>query len=420
MPRFKYVAMDSKGRENEGVLEADNQASALNVIKERGYFPTHVEEVGGKKGRPGAAPAKQSLAKKELTIPGFGGRVRPRQLMIMTRQLATLVDAGLPLLRGLRILLKQERNAALRRAITQMAEAVEGGSTFAEALSHQPRIFNKLFVNMVRAGEVGGVLHIVLDKLAEYMEKAQRIRNKVRGAMVYPCVVLVVAVTVVFVLFKFIIPKFEEIFEDLLEGQLPALTRAVLNVSRVIEENGLYVLGVVVGIVILVKLFGMTRAGRYLLDAMKLKAPVFGQLVAKVNISRFARTLGTLMTSGVPVLQALTIVKETIGNEVLARAVQKVHDSIKEGETMARPLEASGVFPGMVVSMIDVGEETGALPQMLIKIADTYDDEVDTAVEAVTSIIEPVLIIVLAVVVGTIVISMFMPLVEIISRLGQG
>ncbi|MBN1676467.1 MAG: type II secretion system F family protein [Kiritimatiellae bacterium] len=423
MAKFKYVAMDSKGRETEGMVEAENQAGALDIIKEKGFFPTRVEELGAKRraAATGAEPgAKKGLGGRELRIPGLGGRVRPKQLTIFTRQLATLIDAGLPLLRGLNILLKQERNVALRRAIGQMAEGVEGGNTFAEALSHQPKIFNKLFVNMVRAGEVGGVLHLVLDRLAEYMEKAQRIKNKVRSAMVYPAVVIVVAVVVVSVLFVFIIPNFQRIFKDLLGEQgLPALTRGVLAVSETLKNHGLYVIVGIIGVVILFRLVGMTRGGRYVYDWIKLRSPIFGQLVTKVNISRFSRTLGTLMSSGVPVLQALTIVRDTVGNEVLGRAIMKVHDSIKEGDTMARPLEAAGIFPGMVVSMIDVGEETGALPQMLVKIADTYDDEVDSAVEAITSIIEPVLIIFLALIVGTIVISMFMPLIAIIGKLGQ-
>jgi type IV pilus assembly protein PilC len=348
----------------------------------------------------------------------FGRKVKPKHLMVFTRQLATLVQAGLPLLRGLRILLKQEKQVGLREALNGMGEAVEGGSTFSEALAQYPNVFDKLFVNMVKAGEAGGVLDVVLVRLAEFMEKAERVKNKVRSAMVYPIVVLVAAMGILSFLMINVIPKFKDIFNDLLDGKkLPALTQFVINMSTMVQTHWLYIAGGIAIFVIAWKILRRTPSGRYALDKFKLKVPLFGQLFTKTAVARFARTLGTLLTSGVPVLQALNIVRDTSGNEVVARAIQQVHDSVKEGDNMSMPLEASAVFPGMVVSMVDVGEETGALPEMLTRVADTYEDEVDRAVEALTSIIEPIMIILLALIVGTIVIAMFVPLVAIIGDL---
>ena len=423
MPKFRYVAMDSKGSETEGVLDAESQSQAISMIRSQGFFPTKVQELGaGQKGKPVAAVARRgggSGMRKEVTLGGLlVSRVRPKQLMVFTRQLATLVDAGLPLLRGLRILLKQEKHPTLRKALTGMGEAVEGGSTFSEALGQFPKIFDKLFVNMVRAGEAGGVLEIVLTRLAEFMEKAEAIKNKVKSAMIYPIVVLVAAMGILTFMLMVVIPKFEEIFNDLLEGAaLPMLTQMVMVVSKAVTEYGLFVFGGITLIVVLIILWKRTASGRVAMDAMKLKLPVFGILFRKTAVARFTRTLGTLMSSGVPVLQALNIVRDTAGNEVVSRAIQGVHDSVKEGDSMSMPLEVSGVFPGMVVSMVDVGEETGALPEMLMRIADNYDDEVDNAVAGLTSVIEPIMIVLLALIIGTIVIAMFLPLIELMKQM---
>jgi type IV pilus assembly protein PilC len=423
MPKFRYVAMDSKGGETEGVVDAENQSQAIAAIRSKGFFPTRVSPVEGAKktgkGKGRASSGQSKGMQMELKLPAFlRGSVKPKQLMVFTRQLATLVDAGLPLLRGLRILLKQESSAALREALNAMGESVEGGSTFSEALAQHPRIFDNLFVNMVKAGEAGGVLEVVLARLAEFMEKAEKIKNKVKSAMIYPIVVLVAAMGILAFLLIKVIPKFAEIFRDLLgDEQLPALTRFVIGVSDAVAQKWYYVLGTVAVIVVLVKLWKRTERGRYLIDKFKLKVPIFGALFSKTAIARLSRTLGTLLNSGVPMLQALNIVRDTSGNSVVARAIQHVHDSVKEGESVALPLEASGVFPDMVVSMVDVGEETGALPDMLLRVADNYDDEVDTAVEGLTSVIEPIMIILLAVIIGTIVIAMFIPLISIITKM---
>lgn len=423
MARFKFTALDSKGKEVHGEIDADNQSAAVARIREKQYFPTKVEELSG---GGGAAPAKRAAAKggalqMEIKMPKFlQGGVKAKQLTTFTRQMSTLVNAGLPLMRALRVLQRQEKNPALRDAVTQMAESIESGSTFAESLAAHPKIFDRLFVNMVKAGEIGGVLDVVLARLAEFQEKAEKIKGKVKSAMTYPIVVLVMALSILAFLLIYIVPKFATIFGDLTGGKMPMLTQFVMDASNTLVHRFPVVLISLVVLVVVLKLLAKTSKGRYVLDKFKLHAPVFGQLISKNSISRFTRTLGTLMAAGVPVLQALNIVKETVGNEVISRAVATIHDAVKEGENMAPPISSSKVFPPMVVSMVEVGEETGALPDMLMKIADSYDDDVDNAVAAMTSIIEPLLIIFLAVVVGTIVIALFMPLVGIIGGLSGG
>src|SRR5215469_4047210 len=427
MPKFNYVAMDSHGKETKGTLEVGNQNEAIGRVKEMGLFPTKIVEVEKvKPDKKGGKPAAKAKGKKggggmniNIKIPGLSGRVKSKVLTTFTRQLATLVDAGLPLLRGLRVLEKQEKNPTLKNIINELALSIEGGSTFSEGLAQHPKVFNRLFVNMVKAGELGGVLEVVLTRLSEFMEKAQKIKGKVVAAMFYPCAVLVVATAILIILMVMVVPKFKEVFAGMLEGaQLPAFTRLVLGISEIIKDHIVYALiGAIVAWIIFV-LIGRTKLGRRVYDKVKLKMPVFGPVVTKVAISRFTRTLGTLVSSGVPILQALTIVKETSGNVIVGSAVAAVHDSVKEGETITAPLEASRVFPPMVVSMVDVGEQTGALPEMLLKIADNYDEEVDNAVAAMTSLLEPIMIVFLAVVVGSIVIAMFLPLIALMNSVG--
>jgi type IV pilus assembly protein PilC len=285
-------------------------------------------------------------------------------------------------------------------------------------MSQYPKVFTPFFVNMVKAGETSGALQTILVRLAEFMEKSNKIRNKVKGAMVYPLVVMVMAGIILTVLMVFVIPKFKEIFDDLLGGKsLPLLTEIVIGMSNFIAQQWYIGIAIIAGCVMAFKSFKATKSGQETLDRIMLKLPIFGTLVQKTAIGNFTRTLGTLMTGGVPILQALNIVKAVTNNAVLSKAVEQVHDSVKEGETIVVPLEASGVFPSMVVSMVQVGEETGALPEMLMKIAENYDDEVDTAVEALTSVIEPIMIILLALIVGTIVIAMFLPMISIIGNL---
>ncbi|MGV3757006.1 MAG: type II secretion system F family protein [Verrucomicrobiota bacterium] len=425
MPKYNYVAMDQKGKETKGTLEVANQSEAIGRLKEMGYFPTKVVEADkvkekGDAKKTAAAPAG-GKKKGGFSMPGFkGGKVKSKVLTTFTRQLATLVDAGLPLLRGMRVLEKQERDRTLKRIINELAISIEGGSTFSESLAQHPKTFNRLYVNMVKAGELGGVLEVVLNRLAEFMEKAQKIKGKVIAAMFYPVAVMVVAVGILALLMIVVVPKFEAIFKDMLEGEaLPAFTRFVLGISNTIKNN---LLGTVIGIfcfVVAFKLFALTKFGRRTIDRLQMKVPGIGPVISKVAIARFTRTLGTLVSSGVPILQALTIVRETSGNVIVADAVNAIHESVKEGETITQPLEASGVFPPIVISMVDVGEQTGALPEMLMKIADNYDEEVDNAVSAMTSLLEPVMIVFLAVIVGSIVIALFMPLIVLMDKVGD-
>lgn len=431
MPKYSYVAMDQKGKETKGTLEVASQNEAIGRVKEMGLFPTKIVEVdkvkakAEKKSKSGTkSSGKKSALNVNINIPGLSGRVKAKVLTTFTRQLATLVDAGLPLLRGLRVLEKQERNATLKSIISDLALAIEGGSTFSEALAQHPKVFNRLYVNMVKAGELGGVLEVVLTRLAEFMEKAQKIKGKVKAAMFYPVAVMIVAVAILWILMVYVIPKFKDVFEGMLEGQqLPAFTRLVLGISTAIKDHAPLTMAGVAAVVILFVVFKRTKFGRHAVDKFKLKMPILGPVVSKVAISRFTRTLGTLVSSGVPILQALTIVKETAGNVIISNAVGAVHESVKEGETITAPLEASAVFPPMVISMVDVGEQTGALPEMLLKIADNYDEEVDNAVTAMTSLLEPIMIVFLGLIVGSIVIAMFLPLIVLmqgIDSTGKG
>ncbi|MFL6528552.1 MAG: type II secretion system F family protein [Chthoniobacterales bacterium] len=430
MPRYAYVALDSRGQESTGLVDANSPNEAIGQLRQAGYFPTNVSEEGSVVAAPRAAarvkakPAKVPRAEKtgaRRNITLFEKKtVKAKTLMVFTRQLATLIDAGLPLLRGLTVLAKQERDKVLKKTTLTLADSVQGGSTFSEGLAQHPRIFNDLYVNMVRAGEVGGVLELVLTRLAEFQEKAQKIKNKVVSAMVYPIIVLLLASAIMTFLLIFIVPKFEQIFHDMLgDKPLPGITLFVIGISRFMQDHYLVLIGGIAVIIAGYKFAARTKGGSAFLDRVKLRMPMFGDLLRKTAISRFSRTLGTLVTSGVPILQALNITRETAGNAVIARAITQVHDSVKEGESIMMPLEASGVFPPMVISMIDVGEETGQLPEMLLKIAEVYDDEVDNSVAALTSLLEPVMIVILALVVGTIVIALFMPLISIISTLQQ-
>jgi type IV pilus assembly protein PilC len=427
MPRFNYVALDTRGQEASGFLEAASSSAAIMQLRQSGYFPTSViaEAISSVEGRSARRQATTAVrltkkrAKKGIVL--FKRRkVKSKVLMIFTRQLATLIDSGLPLLRSLNVLAKQERDKLLKKTINDLADSVQGGSTFSDALALHPRIFNNLYVNMVKAGEVGGVLELVLNRLSEFQEKAAKIKNKVLSAMVYPIIVMTMAIGILCFLLVFIVPRFEEIFHDLLgDKPLPPVTQFVLGVSGFMKNHGLILLAAVVAAIMLYNFIGRTRGGRLAIDTFKLRMPLFGNLNAKTAISRFARTLGTLVTSGVPILQALNITRETAGNSAVARAIARVHDSVKEGESIVQPMEASKTFPPMVVSMVDVGEETGKLPDMLLKIAEVYDDEVDNAVAALTSMLEPIMIVFLAVIVGTIVLALFTPLISIITGLQQ-
>src|ERR1700693_2448269 len=428
MARFTYVAFDSRGQESTGIVEACTTNDAIGQLRQAGFFPTNVHEEGkgglveGKAAKRAANAARETQPRQNRKGVVLFQRktVKPKVLMIFTRQLATLIDSGLPLLRGLNVLDKQERDSVLKNTIEKLADSVQGGNTFSESLAQFPFIFNDLYVNMVKAGEVGGVLELVLTRLAEFQEKAAKIKSKVAAAMVYPIIVMTMAIAIMGFLLVFIVPKFEAIFHDMLgDRPLPAITTLVIGVSRFVQAHWLVIVAIIFALIAGYKFGNRTARGKSVFDRAKLHFPLFGEVIRKTAISRFSRTLGTLVTSGVPILQALNITRETAGNIVIARAISQVHESVKEGDSIVQPLEASSAFPPMVVSMIDVGEETGQLPEMLLKIADVYDDEVDTSVAAMTAALEPIMIVFLALVVGIIVVALFLPLISIIQGLTQ-
>lgn len=427
MPKYQYSALDHKGAEKIGAVEANTEQEALAQVRALGLFPKQIVIQGqgtitpSKTSNGPAGAKKGKKGKKEVNR--AGGKLKPKLLMIFTRQLATLIDAGLPLLRSLTVLGKQEPNPVLRDTINAIADSVQGGSTFSESLAQHPRMFNKLFVNMVKAGELGGVLEVVLQRLAEYQEKAQKLLNKIKSAMVYPLIVLFIAVGIMVFLLLVIVPKFQGMFTEM-GIELPAISKFVFGLSDWFLQAPLFIPNAVLlfGGIFLAYIsfvaYGKTTEGRVRIDQVMLKLPLLGTIQSRSAIARFTRTLGTLVTSGVPILQALNITKETAGNVVVSEAIGKVHDAVKEGESIITPMNAaSHIFPAMVISMVDVGEETGQLPDMLLKIADVYDDEVDNSVTALTSMLEPIMIVFLAVVVGGIVFAMFMPLLEVIQKM---
>ncbi|MDD5727785.1 MAG: type II secretion system F family protein [Victivallales bacterium] len=422
MPQFLYTAMDANGKERKGKIDSPTEEQAAAALKKQNLYPTSIKSAKGAKvpiGRKTSAGGKKRKGGSGLNLTIGTPVIKRKQLTIFTRQLAILLNAGLPLIRSLKTLERQSRDPLVKMVIGETAEAVESGATFSESLAKNPKSFDKLFLNMVRAGEAAGALENILNRLAAFMESSARIAGKVKSALIYPIVVLTVAGGVTSGLMIFIVPNFTKIFDDLLQGEpLPAITQWVISASEVMKNQALLCIGVIAGIIFAVKLIGKTKYGKFVFDWIKYNMPLFGPIIAKTAISRFARTLGTLMASGVGVLQALNIVKETAGNDVVSNAVQKVHDAVKEGEGIAPPLGATKIFPEMVISMVEVGEETGKLPDMLEKIADTYEEEVDNAVGALTSLIEPLMIVGLAVVVGTIVVALFLPLTKIIEKLG--
>ena len=428
MATYVYEALNAAGKAQKGTIEAGSSEDAIARIKSQGYFPTSVRPQKAKKG---GAEAGEAAAKKKKKKKGGSsisiGKVKPKHLTLFTRQLSTLQDAGLPLLRSLQILEQQQKPGLMKNTLQGVVEEVEGGSSLSEAMGKHPRAFNKLYVKMVNAGEIGGVLDIILQRLAEFMEKSEKLKRRIKGAMVYPIVVVFVALVILSAIMIFIIPKFEEIFKDF-GVELPALTIWLMNTSRWFVGGiagqkfaGFWYL--LVGLPaawIGFKLIRKAGPGRALTDILLLWTPIFGSLIRKTVIARFSRTLGTLISAGVPILEAVTITGETCGNYVYEKALKKVHDSIREGESFAQPLRESKTCDALVVNMIDVGEETGEMDAMLLKIADNYDEEVDVAVAALVSLLEPLMVVMLGGMVGTIVVAMFLPMVSMIESLQGG
>ncbi|MHC4983328.1 MAG: type II secretion system F family protein [Planctomycetota bacterium] len=415
MPTFTYEALNNVGQPVKDEVEAASSEEAISKIRARGYFPTKLKE---KAARRGVKPAAEGPAAAKRGARRTVGRVSKKLLTQVTRQLSTLIDAGLPILRSLRILEKQQKPGMLRVALRLVAEDVESGKTLSEAMEMHPKAFDRLYVNMVRAGELGGVLDVILQRLADFMEKSQALKRKVIGAMIYPAAVITFAIVIVTGLLMFVVPKFKEIFENM-DAKLPPLTQALIDFSIWVKRGGFAViLGFPLVIYGLIRLVKMSPGGRYSLDRFKLKMPLLGVITSKSSVARFTRTLGTLLSAGVPILEALKITRDTSGNEVLSRALVEVHDGIREGESFAEPLRRARIVEPMVVNMIDVGEETGELDKMLMKIADTYDDEVETLIGSLTSLMEPAMIITLGVIVGFIVVALFIPLPALLDKLG--
>lgn len=413
MAKFKYTAIDQNGKQKAGSVEAADQDEANAKVSGMGLMPTSVSQTDES-----AAKAEPTPAKGKSAGFSFGKVIKPEELTTFTRQLATLLQAGLPLLRALEVMTRQERNPRFKACLEQIADQVKSGNTFSDGLMQYPKVFDRLFVNMVRAGEAGGVLDVVLSRLAGFMEKAQKTKKKVQSAMIYPVVVVGVAVSIVVLLMVVVVPKFQDIFNDMLGGAaLPGPTRLVVGISNFLKENILISLGLGVACFFLVKFLLRTKFGSKGFNWFSINAPKLGDLVSKVNIARITRTFGTLLSSGVPILQALTITQDITANVFYSNAINRIHDSVRDGESLSAPMGREKVFPDMVTSMVDVGEETGELSEMLNRIANNYDEDVDNAVAGITSIIEPIMIVFLAVVVGFIVIALFLPIVEIIKQL---
>ncbi len=417
MPIFQYSAVNNKGQTVKDKVEASTPDEAVVKIRGMGYFPSHVKEVKtrqkGDKASSGVASTKKKSKGMSINI----GGVKSKVITAFTRQLSTLQDAGLPIIRGLKILAAQAKRGLLKKTLLAIIEDVEGGSTFSEALAKHPRVFDKLYVNMVKAGEVGGALDIILQRLADFREKIERLIRKIVSAMIYPSVVMLAASGILMGLMIFIIPNFAKIFAEL-ELELPLPTKLLIAFSTALKSNWVFIPTIPIGAFTLYKLLGKIKSIRLIIDRMKFKIPVIGAIINKSTISKFARTLATLSSSGVPILEALNNVKDATGNAAMMKAIQNIHDSIRGGESITKPLRAAKVCDELVINMIEVGEETGELDKMLTKVADNYDDEVDRAVEAMVSLIEPMMIVFLGGAVGFIVIAMFVPLIKLMEGLG--
>jgi type IV pilus assembly protein PilC len=422
MPKFTYTAIDASGKQKTGKIVANSEDEANSKLSASGLMVSKLTVAAGAPARKGA-PARGGAAKpKKAGGISFGKPINEEGLTIFTRQLATLLQAGLPLLRSLEVMIRQEKNPRFRDILSQIADNVRSGNNLSDGLAQHPKVFEPIYVNMIRAGEAGGVLDVVLSRLARFMEKNLKTKKKVKSAMVYPIVVVCVAVVIVALLLIFIVPRFQKIFSDMLGGaKLPMLTQWVINISNAITPKSLVgaviMVGVIIAVIVGFRLLVNSGPGAKAKDWLALNTPKIGELSSKAAVSRFTRTFGTLLSSGVPILQALQITRDIIGNSILSAALDRVHDRVRDGEPLAAPLEQQRVFPTMVTSMIDVGEETGELPEMLNRIADNYDEDVDNAVSSITSIIEPIMIVFLALVVGTIVIALFLPIIEIIKQL---
>lgn len=413
MPIYQYEAMDNTGLEIKETIEAPSEAEAQQKIREKGFFVTRIQESDRKKKT--KATAKRKAGPRKRGTFSIGG-VKAKHLCTFTRQLSTLQDAGLPILRSLRILEGQSKPGPLKNSLMAVIEDIEGGSTLSEAMSRQPKAFDKLYVNMVKAGEAGGALETILRRLAEFKEKSQSLKRKVQGAMIYPCAVIVIAGGIVSGIMIYIVPKFAKIFADF-GTELPAITLLLINMSDWLATYWYMLVGIPFALMIILKLVKKNKTGEFMVDWIVLKIPLLGLILRKSIIARTSRTLGTLIASGVPILEGIIIARDTSGNAIFARAYDQIYTAIREGESMAVPLKETRITDDMVVNMVDVGEETGALDTMLYKVADVYEEEVEVLVEALVKMLEPIMVVVLGLAVGFIVIALFMPLIKLLNDL---
>jgi type IV pilus assembly protein PilC len=427
MPTYQFEAMDNTGTEVKDTIDAASEAEAQTMIKAKGFYVTKIGEKGTKKPksgtkggkkeereRPGAVKKKAGPKRKKGGFT-FGG-VSAKKLCTFTRQLSTLQDAGLPILRSLRILEGQAKPGVLKNSLAGVIEDVESGNTLSEAMAKQPKCFDNLYVNMVKAGEAGGALEVILQRLAEFKERAQSLKRKVQGAMIYPCAVVTVATLIVGFIMYYIIPKFKKIFEDF-GTELPGMTVALITISDMVVKYFYLAPAIPFAFYLVIKLIRKNKTGGFIVDWIALRIPLMGAIIEKTIVARTARTLGTLIASGVPILEGLIIARDTAGNAVFVRAFQNIYNAIREGESMAVPLKEARICDDMVVNMVDVGEETGALDTMLYKVADVYDEEVAVLVDGLVSMLEPLMVVVLGLIVGFIVIALFMPLIKLLNDL---
>jgi type IV pilus assembly protein PilC len=397
MPLFAYTAIDPNGRTVKAVMEADNEGLVLAKLRDQSLHCLDIKQT------------------RKAPRSGGRGKIKPKSLVVFSRQFATMIDAGIPILRCMDILTAQCKDPVLKPCLEVVSADVKSGLTLNEALAKHPGVFNKLYVNMIRAAEIGGILDIILDRLSGFLEYEAEIRGKIKSAMMYPVLVLLFSMVMLFVLFSFVLPKFKDIFTGM-DVELPVVTATLFKMGDFMSANWFIILGLVAGVHFGIKLWGKTPSGRYKLDFLKLKMPVVGELSLKMSVARFSRTFGTLINSGVPMLRSLEIVGETLGNAVLTSAIDQTRASIREGTKLSVPLVQSGLFPPMVTQMIDIGEESGRLSEMLVKVGDFYDSEVEATVKGLTSMIEPMLIIFMGVVVGFIAISVMTPVFTMVNK----
>ena len=406
MSKFNWEGRSKAGSVQKGVMEAANASLVEAQLKRYGFTNISVKETG------------KGLS-MDLKFLGGAKKIQTKDLVVFTRQFATMIDSGLPLVQCLEILAGQQENKTFKEILVKVKESVESGSTFADALSKHPKAFDQLYVNLVAAGEAGGILDTILNRLAAYIEKAMKLKKQVKGAMVYPATIMSIAVIVVGVILVFVIPTFAKMFADF-GGDLPAPTKIVIAMSNFLQRYIIVIIAAIFGIKIAIGKYYATVNGRKTIDRLALKAPIVGPLVRKVSVAKFTRTLGNMISSGVPIMDGLEIVAKTAGNKIVEEAIYNVRQAISEGKTMAEPLAACGVFPPMVVQMISVGEATGAMDAMLSKIADFYDDEVDDAVGALTSMMEPLLMVFLGTTVGGLVVAMYLPIFKLAGAVSGG